>query len=1066
VDDHPVWFVVSADNPRLYVPSATQSYPGPPVDRAALVVPGSSPSLGVYLSVEDAWQVPGAVMAFFGSAPFGLSGVAAAVDELLSNPALGDTAAVWIDNPNLPVTQWRTRTLPVSRRTSMGGEVPALAVLPLRNFGIRIAGGSGVTVMPATAEWRVDAPASARDPLELTVRYGAAAAELVSPLRIAVGPAAPGTLSFDLQLQPQLEQPFDLGLHFFAEDPDLSNSGLLRASRLALTPVPPGGLRLRAQIDPLALTDPDRSCLRLDLPRRQLASRLFDAYGRALELTLLDDFRLALTEAPATMAPEVDAALCLTPVGGASMTGTSTLLLGLAGSEAMGLAAGTTKVQLEPGGAALATALAPDGSSSPLSSRATTSWVRLSADADATYYAQPTGAELHSTTKQGEEFLPFRPLRVASVSPGVVFPLAPWGGADLVNTAFDTALETTAVSPARRALMSEAPPRPSTLGALAGVDDPLPTAITPQGLVATIQPDGTFCRLRLAHVDGAELALGHIRNPLLGALMTNRQFAVISDATVVASIFHDHEITVDEWRLSVEPATWAQHGTMMIFKNSPRSVADLAGEPTSWTLGATLNLFLDQTATQLAAYVSKTLELAKTDDSYAPIAQALTDPAWNGILFANAAAPLKALPPSLSGLAAGIDASRFYAHHLRIDATSIEKPQPGAATPGTANNSSVFALIDYTAAPETMPATGQPYAFRVDYLRVLIENSAVSTFSSQVTLLAQQLFGAPVSKMGDTGRLVFAGHYQKQQDSYFFALAPQLHQPPLTVNVDDATIDSFTITAATFATVDDPPSSDPGAASQVHSRFSLDGMLKFGRTASDFDLFGFDALPVSGIAIDVRFDREQPQFAKLAFDPTIALIGTTDLEARPGSLTHGFPMTPRSFLAGGPAQDPSQLPVMPVSVAEPWNGPTAPWYGLQFDLDLGTAGALASDAGLVARFVLQWSPATQTGRWAVGLGLPGATGGSTSISLMGVLKLSIYAIELVRLKNGGFMLVLEGIALSVFGHSIPPGGAITLAVFGDPATQAGGSSPLAWYGAYTADRGTAVGTTNKQEAGT
>jgi hypothetical protein len=167
-----------------------------------------------------------------------------------------------------------------------------------------------------------------------------------------------------------------------------------------------------------------------------------------------------------------------------------------------------------------------------------------------------------------------------------------------------------------------------------------------------------------------------------------------------------------------------------------------------------------------------------------------------------------------------------------------------------------------------------------------------------------------------------------------------------------------------------------------------------------------------------------------------------------------FPIVAKSLIAGAAGQAPAELAALPVTVPPAWPGPRAPWYALAFDLDLGTLGALAGSSALIVRLYLQWSPAPEAGRWAVGLGLPGATGGSTSISLMGVLKLSIYAINLSTLDSGAFTLSLEGIALSVLGRSIPPGGTVTLALLGDP--KAGRSPPLSWYGAYLANKGSAV----------
>jgi hypothetical protein len=46
-----------------------------------------------------------------------------------------------------------------------------------------------------------------------------------------------------------------------------------------------------------------------------------------------------------------------------------------------------------------------------------------------------------------------------------------------------------------------------------------------------------------------------------------------------------------------------------------------------------------------------------------------------------------------------------------------------------------------------------------------------------------------------------------------------------------------------------------------------------------------------------------------------------------------------------------------------------------------------------------------------------------------------------------FLLTFNGIALSLFGKSLPPGASFDIFIFGDPDPAAGANS-LGWYGAY------------------
>ena len=87
---------------------------------------------------------------------------------------------------------------------------------------------------------------------------------------------------------------------------------------------------------------------------------------------------------------------------------------------------------------------------------------------------------------------------------------------------------------------------------------------------------------------------------------------------------------------------------------------------------------------------------------------------------------------------------------------------------------------------------------------------------------------------------------------------------------------------------------------------------------------------------------------------------------------------------------------------------------------------------------------------SVGLKLPGSTGARNAITVEGVLKITMFAVQLI-FDGRAYLLRLTGIALSVFGKKLPPGASFDLIVFGDPDPAAGANS-LGWYGAYKKDQ--------------
>jgi hypothetical protein len=153
--------------------------------------------------------------------------------------------------------------------------------------------------------------------------------------------------------------------------------------------------------------------------------------------------------------------------------------------------------------------------------------------------------------------------------------------------------------------------------------------------------------------------------------------------------------------------------------------------------------------------------------------------------------------------------------------------------------------------------------------------------------------------------------------------------------------------------------------------------------------------------------------------------------------------------AGSGTSRPSDLGLLPVDVDLVTAPVTTPWFALLYDLNLGSVGALAGKAGLVANLVVAWTPGTGKPAVTVGLKLPGSSGARNALTVEGVLKITMFAVQL-RSDGRSYLLALTGIALSVFGKTLPPGASFDLFVFGDPDPAAGADS-LGWYGAFKKD---------------
>jgi hypothetical protein len=216
------------------------------------------------------------------------------------------------------------------------------------------------------------------------------------------------------------------------------------------------------------------------------------------------------------------------------------------------------------------------------------------------------------------------------------------------------------------------------------------------------------------------------------------------------------------------------------------------------------------------------------------------------------------------------------------------------------------------------------------------------------------------------------------------------------------------------------------------------------------DLFGFDALAFSGLCLSMSYPADAPRAATFVLDATAVTFDPGTTRARERSFPRHFPVTPKTLTSSAAAPEPGKLGFMPVQVPALDTQPLGPeWFGVLLDLNLGTPGALASVVDLTATVGLFWSPDPQALRIMTGLKLPGSTG-RNELSLMGVLKLSIYSTQLLC-ADGAFLLKLTGVTLKLMGKSLPPAGDFQFFVFGDPDPRAGSSS-LGWYAAYRKPR--------------
>ena len=530
-----------------------------------------------------------------------------------------------------------------------------------------------------------------------------------------------------------------------------------------------------------------------------------------------------------------------------------------------------------------------------------------------------------------------------------------------------------------------------------------------------------------------------------------------------------------------------------MFKFGDRSILDLASDLSAWTWldGAGGENNAAKTQSYLLDIVKSGIDDAqKGRAEFDNFRKIVSDPTWNGILFLNVPFNLQELPAQLAGLAAGINASEFFVHHVGINVSPVLN-QSGQLS---LQNSTLFGLINYESLAD-INYTGKDYDFKVQRLSVLFENSHVQTFNSIVQLQLNKLFGeASTLRYADYGNnIVLNGAYQRHDASASYVF---VQNEPNVFLMESFVLAEIDIERLQFFTViDDTTAASSGSvSSNVDTRFVFSGQIRF-NALDNFDVFsyglaeGFEGgLYFSNLSLTMSFDSRAPKTRTFAFSADDININSNQSLVRPTSLANHFPLVFDTFVQGSLANSPGDLGYMAVSSPLDQGQMDDLWYGLVFDLDLGTLGALAASAGLKVSLMAAWSTTGTSQNVYIGLKLPGSASSQTRIPIEGMLNLNFKQIELVTVSpenmlpdlaplseiiaarehassglsqslvlndliefsspapdGTSYMLKFRGVSFNFLTLAFPPGD-IEVYLFGNPAN--GDASLLGWYAGY------------------
>lgn len=1002
---------------------------------------------------------------------------------------------LWITNPNQPSAQWKTSAIPFTNdeNSSTSGKISAAANILFRNLALVLPQGSKVTWDETGKCFQLSSAGLASPQICLQVAGTAQALSLASAVNLPFyGQPGAACLRFTLNTDESALETLDVGLRYFMENAKQTDA--LTSLRYPIFNNQATPITLNANLNPCCHLDPKKTYFAFGKTKSStsISSYFCTTLGYKLSLTPQSDAALVFAVKPAGNRPQDDAPFYLVPKGlfaisvnrsGGAATTPDKLMLGLSGSEYVSLVNGKTALlQFIPDRDAYApgfhsrTASETTAETHPLAPRLTglakTSWTYL-LGSELNYFAQPQGAEYHQA-QGASEFLTLMeipsgsfPLVENSPALSAQFPLVPYLGIqDSLHLYRD--FELRVLGPERRSCIfklnaasqqeglrsSTSPPSPApATGAVAAAS----SGLTPQGFLAVFGNalDGTdspdWQTLTLAQdVTGQTLALTDLGGALKSALQTNQQFLVISNPSLLTQHFPQNQVNIAGWTFDLDPGTWADHQTVLLFKfYSNKSVTDCVNDLNTWTQADSFNTSPTATQQAIQAILSDAgNKQSGGDANYDDFVSTVVDENWNGILALNCTVPLTSLPPQLEGLAAGIDPTKFYAHHLGVDVTPSTSSPAGQPQMGP---SSFFGLIDYSV-PVNLTTTDD-YSFEVDTLVLLLENSTIKNFSSTIDLLANQFFGEPCTLMtaGQSGPtpaeaniITLQGQYESHdgQPSYTFTSSG-----PSVFEMQSATLKAVEIVRAQYITL--APNTGYQSPQPVQSSFLFQGNLSF-NPIEDLDLFSYDSLPYANLAVDITFDPRYPATPPVyAFNADRMSVSAMGSVARGASLADQFPLQVAGFVSSA-GQSPRSLGYLGVEMPSEFAGLSSDWYAVQFDLNLGSLGALSSQKSFTASLLAAWSPSgasiTGNSRYpaAAEIKLPFSDSSQQQFTIEDVLKLSLKAVELYP-QDDAYLFKFRDIALKLLGISLPPGGNTDLYLFGNPGTKA---SSLAWYAAY------------------
>lgn len=394
------------------------------------------------------------------------------------------------------------------------------------------------------------------------------------------------------------------------------------------------------------------------------------------------------------------------------------------------------------------------------------------------------------------------------------------------------------------------------------VNNGLPEYLNPEGQIPATPPQ-------------YQLSFINLMPQMQSAFLTNQQFLVVTNNQYLGTLFStmntpgggvssesffNNKMSIEDWPFDLNVGTsntYADYNNVLIFKFCKGTIIDRVKNPKEWTQANAFNIDKENTdpgtaynqLVAVSSWLQDYLQAAEdayntalTDPSsgqleyYQKFHSIINDPNWNGILALKATIDLKEFPQQLKGLISGINLKNFYAHHFGIEVNRVDASDVVTMDPV----SSLFGLINYvdpayaqqisqgmnTNKP-VQPTAGATYDFKVLFLQVLFENTAIKDFASKIQLTMNNLFSDKVTGTnnpygsGSLNTVVLNGTYQDHNGTPVYVFD---NKDDNLFFFDSNLLTNVEITKIQFNTLTTDPS-----ALDIQSRFTMWGFLNFGK---------------------------------------------------------------------------------------------------------------------------------------------------------------------------------------------------------------------------------------------